>query len=135
MVTELEGLPQKTEDLAKILLGDCLLRKEEEPAGTEERTAEEILRPYRQCCRSVEMNICVVGDSRFRTCLLKHGRPYFSRTARGLLLAERFVQAFAVFLDDLGGGDPALGRMRLSLYAGEIETALKRHLEEGLLDL
>lgn len=130
MTPELTSIAPHIEGLARALLGDCLLRSEEAPEE-EALGLGELLRPFRQCLKSVEMNICVVGTSPFRTCLLKHSRLYFSRSTRGGLLAEEFVTFFAGMLLALGDGDEELGRMRLSLYQGEIGRTLSGLVEEG----
>ncbi|QTX31219.1 hypothetical protein KAR29_07345 [Aminithiophilus ramosus] len=133
MITELTAIASRLEAMVRVLLGDCLLRREEkEPDEEDRRGSREILRPFRQCLQSVEMNICVVGDRHFRSCLQKHSRPFFSRSTRGSLLNEEFVSIFSDILFSLGGGDGELGRMRLSLYQGEIEAALTEHLEKQL---
>ncbi len=135
MISEIGGLSPKVEILARVLIGDCLLRREEASGEEEERGLKELLKPFQQCLQAIEMNICAVGDSCFKYCLLKHAKSYFSRSARGLLLAEEFAQGIINLLVALGEGDEQLGRMRLSLHARDITADLAAKIEKGLQEV
>lgn len=106
--------------MAEAVFRDLLVRKEEmDREGREIDLQKEGLAPLQMCFKALDMNICVDQEDLFKTCLVKHARPFFSSGTPGREAAQSFVSLFLDFLKEEGDGDLQLARMRTALYRTE----------------